>query len=555
MAGNTSSVTAQILGDASGAKQAFAEAQDAIKKTGVTTEEANKQIADSELGVEMAQKSRLSVSKQIELAVAAEKAKGDELGAELVQLEREYAILVKQMEVMARYGKEIPQTMVQQAAAARSAADAIREKTESDTQSANIADEVAKKLDSQGMALKVIKLAYNETKVAVSNFVTSLVEASTPLDKLGREATFSEKAFAGIKQVWNDPEWKNQPDHIKALATAWAAFNPDIAEAIAKIETYNRQISRRQDLEKGINAIIDEETRLTKENLARGEEAAKKLAGFKKEQYDNETKNRSQDQKKSLAEEQAEDEKAAQAQADASFSIYKEGLKKEEEAKRGHDKWMSDADKFINGQKEKWAKEDAENEAELSKKVRDAKKKDLEESTKQWAAMGSAIADAGASAFESWVDNSSSGSEAAKSATRSIGKSVIQAAAAKASAEAMAAYSGIPFVGIAMGITAAATVATMILSYLTKFHQGGTVNASDGARLPGMASNERAITVEVGETITTNKRGVRSSGASVHYHNHNHGPFSPSSADTKRQAREHGKVMSRMAKRGYPWGK
>jgi hypothetical protein len=144
-----------------------------------------------------------------------------------------------------------------------------------------------------------------------------------------------------------------------------------------------------------------------------------------------------------------------------------------------------------------------------------------------------------------------SASEAAKTAARSAGTSVINIAAAEGAAKAMAAYSGIPGIGIALGIAAAASIATMILGYLTKFHSGGVVGDRDGARLPGMAANERAVTVQVGERIQTRQQQAGGGSAVGGVVINARSLFAPSSADTKRMVNQVSKLQRRQRAMGH----
>lgn len=245
---------------------------------------------------------------------------------------------------------------------------------------------------------------------------------------------------------------------------------------------------------------------------------------------------------KDLADENARYEREAQAAADLSYDRYKNSLNDQ----KGTLAWLEDADKFKQDLNDKEIERDAKGREFLRK----ADEKFTRERTQAWANAANAVGDAWMSAGVAWATGQKTGSEAAKSAARDTGQMVIRAAAAKAMAEAMASYSGIPFVGIALGISAAAALSGIIMSYMTKFHTGGVVGPGDGLRLPGMQQNERAVTVQVGERFTPQGSSV-GGGDGVVININSRTAFSPTSAETKRQAVQIGKVLRRQRRLGY----
>jgi hypothetical protein len=159
------------------------------------------------------------------------------------------------------------------------------------------------------------------------------------------------------------------------------------------------------------------------------------------------------------------------------------------------------------------------------------------------------VADAWTQAGVAMASGSAKGGEASKQAMFASARAVITAASGEAAAKAIAAHSGIPFVGVAIGLAVAASVAQIILGYLTKFHTGGVIGSNDGTRLPGMASNERAVTVQVGERIQTQAQQRGGSGGGVVINARS--LFAPTSADTKRMVNQVGKAMKRQRRLGY----
>lgn len=605
MAGNTSSVTAQILGDASGARQAFAEAADAIKKTGATAEEANKQIADSELGAEMAQKSRLSVAKQLELAIEAEKAKGSELGTELVQLEREYAILVKTMQVMAKYGQEIPQGMVEQAAATRKAADSLKEaQTKGEEANATFS-----KFKTTALAAGAFALAVHAAKEAVGVMAKSVIDSAKPMADLGTEATRTQKALAGMKAVMADEEFSKQSWYTKTLALAYSALNTELAEVVGRAENRNKVIASQKLTQEGLNAAIDEETEKTKAAQALGSNAADQLALIKKEQALKAIaaqKERDAAADQYFAELQREEvaqrlerDKALLASLDRLNDKIKLRASLEQRAGKGLDEITASNKKRVDELTEKEAKaaEDRQNESVRSAKAISSTLggalTDLIMQEKNLKQVGVETAktlarSAAQTAFEYAITEGiikNAMSAIAKAASSAAGKAANKAAAASDisaaeasvnAATAIAAATGAAEAAIggpgAMAGAAAANAAVVqatsqpFIAVATQFaaaaEKGGVIHGKDGDYNILRASNmERVLSVE--QTKSFEKlvdmlpaiAGLRTRERPVSISIHNHGPFSPSSADTKRQAIAHGKVLSRMSRRGHPWSK
>jgi predicted nucleic acid-binding Zn-ribbon protein len=341
-----------------------------------------------------------------------------------------------------------------------------------------------------------------------------------------------------------DEDWSKQAWYTQALTVGMAALNTQLAEAEARVAVRNKLVQAGKQDQAAMNAVIDEEAAKTSGNAENGKRVIDALNKFREKAHADEKKRSTERKQIALENAQAELDIAAEYNQ----RLIKEASDTENEIARIKKK-QRDANREW---AEFWAKSDEKRENEIvenAKKAAAAKKAIQQKDNTDKLQMIDQMTAATTQAATAWASGEMKGADAAKSAVKGTVTAAIQMAAAKASAQAMAAYSGIPFVGVALGIAAAATLATMILGYLTKFHTGGVVGSGDGQRLPGMASNERAITVKVGEEVRTQEQQRAGSGGGVVINARS--LFAPTAADTKRMVNQVSKLQRRQRRLGY----
>jgi hypothetical protein len=211
-----------------------------------------------------------------------------------------------------------------------------------------------------------------------------------------------------------------------------------------------------------------------------------------------------------------------------------------------YEKWVADTDKASALREEKQQETDRQNNAKIMNAQRQAKEQEAASQIQITMQVSSAVSAAGLA----YVNGQMTAAQAGKTAMRDAGMMAIRMAAAESFVKSVAAYAGIPVVGAAIGVSVGAGLMSMILGYLTKFHTGGVVGSNDGARMPGMASNERMVTVQVGERIQTQQQ-QRGGGSGMNVTIAGGGIMSRTSAEIKRQVNELSKLQRRQARLGY----
>jgi hypothetical protein len=254
-----------------------------------------------------------------------------------------------------------------------------------------------------------------------------------------------------------------------------------------------------------------------------------------------------------LADENRRFAQDAAAMADASFNLYKQDISQ----KRGMSEWLRAATESDRKRTER----DDERDRKGSELLAEAGQHQYDDLKSTGVSAARSISAAWTEAGVAMASGSASGSEAAKQAVFGSARAAIMAASGEAAAKSIAAYSGIPFVGVAIGLSVAASVAAIILGYLSKFEQGGIVRGSGGG-IPIMAHDgERVLSarqtmafermVSALERQSTTRAGASVVGNGGIIQMNRYSTFAPSSSATRRDMREVMSLTLKLKKRGY----
>jgi hypothetical protein len=111
----------EVTGALTAASRAMADAAKAVT-------ESDGKMARSSDAVARAMRARLPVGKQVELALARERAQGDATATQLVDLRERHARLTAEMARLARRGQDVPEALLAEARAAEVATEALKER-------------------------------------------------------------------------------------------------------------------------------------------------------------------------------------------------------------------------------------------------------------------------------------------------------------------------------------------------------------------------------------------------------------------------------------------
>lgn len=601
-------ITAQAVDEVSGPMRQAAEAM-AAAAAGVAN--SDRQMVQSAREVEMAKRSQVSASKQVELAIRSEAAAGQPLEQQMIRLELETEKLAAQMRALVRAGQPVPQAMLAQAGAARDAAEKIREKVGASKQLEAQLGTMTTRMGPAALALGAIGAAAAGARQALNGVVDSLISSAPELVSLQGEISRTDAALIALKETASDEQFKGIAGTIaQVLTVAYAAVSTEALEARRQSELTNLSIVEREKRTQAMMQVAQDavaastqNTELALKNIERLREIESKQELTRKTNAERQKK-RDHDFLKAIA-----DTGAAMSKFDDDY--IRAAAEREQADKRSleaKNSWaqtqMELADKVTQYDVDRAAyREDIYGKLAMDQ-VR-ANHEHLAEVEAQYAAEAQAtlamhqmVHQAAAASLRSTIQVTTtelmsattawiSGAKSAEDAYKEMGKNIVQTMvqqlaimlpmiAAEAAARAFAAHVGVgPFIGVALGLSAAAVAAAYIMS-LKKFNKGGMVTGGREGEdsvpallTPGelvvpvpMVRSFKAMLAGGGAPAGGMQRfaagGMVAAGAgggNVTLHTHYHLQQSPSDADLERMHRRDKRWMAEaMKNRRFPRG-
>lgn len=406
--------------------------------------------------------------------------------------------------------------------------------------------ELAKQIEYFGKTANEIQISEAQKSVAVrqkqiasnDQMIAQLRAESSALDETIKKEEARNKALeeSGVRGV------------MKANVAAMNQRAAALKQEITNLETVNAQNARNMAISQDEIGKIEEITRLKeaekvvdqeqKEALRQGEEAAKRRAAASKAFVDRELQ-----YQKVLTAEYFKQQKEVHVLADIMNKADAKGIQKrnlemeraaEASFQRGHEAKM-----------EAFA-EEQQSQQDLYREYKSA----ADQMAGAFSQMGEAI-----------IANEKNVGKYVMNTFLMIIERKVVGYATEAAAAAAAGMFSIPFIGPALAGAAAATAFGMVRAFAGKLvgmESGGEITRGM-IRGGTLGRDSVPVLAQQGEGFLSQRdvrlirefiaSAGRSSGTVVI--NQHSGPFSPSSAETKRQAVEHARVLNDMARRGY----
>lgn len=476
----------------------------AVDKTAASAAAADDKLAASSDRAAKANIGRLSATKQVEFAMRAEKAAGNQLATELVVLERSYEILSVQMRQIVRTGGEIPETLRRQASAARESADAIRQRL---NPAVSDFDKGFEKFKAAGITAALFAATMQTLGVAFGMLKTQLLATLPDAEKLDGEMSGVDKSLSSLRATLADPEWAKLPMIARLATAAYSLMNSELAETEQKFAAMNRVEAERERRQAAINRLIIDESGATETSTNAAEKNRQLLAKINIDDEQRRTKSaekRRAERERELAEVQRSEEKRASiiGQLDQRIATGREQL------------YASNVQRMVDVTNLEIAEREKLEKQALGEQARRA-----QEMASTMTSVVQSVSASMTTAFGSMIDGSQNAEQAFGQMFKSLGQQALRAATDAVIAEgikkaaaistantkiaadtstaasgALSAHAGIPFVGLAIGLAAAAAIIAAIIGF-KKFNRGGIVtDGRDGVdTVPALLSRGEMV--------------------------------------------------------------